>query len=72
MRAYTAWVIATGKGDNMRYAIDIVVSHPEGEIDFLVGADIRRALQFARRADARKVLDGTGLVDFRPVEKTFG
>jgi len=65
MRAYTAWVIQSGKGKDAAYL------DAKGQW----WGDIRRALQLARRTDARNVIaafeEGT-LGEARPVEKTFG
>jgi hypothetical protein len=72
-RAYTAWVIQNGKGDDSEY-----VRFGEGSVSFT--SQLRRASQFARRTDARAVLDNLekrypGMYierAARPVEKTFG
>jgi hypothetical protein len=63
MRAYTAWVVQQGKGEAAMY----LDAYDRWQ------TDIRKALQLARRTDARKLIEAAGDPgDARAVEKTFG
>jgi aminoglycoside phosphotransferase family enzyme len=62
MRAYTAWGVQNGKG------ADAVYLDAAGKWQ----TDERRALQLARRTDARNVIESFKVEDGRAAEKTFG
>jgi aminoglycoside phosphotransferase family enzyme len=63
MRAYTAWVVQNGK--------DPIAQYLDANGDWQT--DVRRALQLARRTDARNIIESFSVGNAgKPVEKTFG
>lgn len=65
-RAYTAWVVQEGKGEDAVYVSDLTPTR------IIWSAKLAKAMQFVRRSDARRFTEGVEAPIGRPVEKSFG
>lgn len=71
-RQYTAWVIQNGRGKSAMFLSNFLTFY-SGEANVTQWSEVpAKALQFVRRSDARRLIDGCDIGGARPVEKQFG